>query len=188
MYQELYDAWRREKLARDLQPLPKNFYERAAEYIKKLKESQRMLDNKTMKARLLKQESENIRTLSSEILAARFRKMFESILPDEKPIPIGFLTREEEPIYQRLVDASNQHSRLTKNVLEGKQTEIAAPETGDLPQKILVRFTCDVPAIIGIDLRTYGPFKPEDIASLPAENAQALVHQGAAVKVEIEEK
>jgi DNA replication factor GINS len=186
MYQELYDIWRKEKLSKDLQPLPKDFFERATDYTRKLKESQRMIDMKTMKARLLKQEYENSRKLSSEILAIRFRKMFECLLMDQKPISTGSLTTQEETIYQTLNEAAGQYLKLKRNVLEGKQAESAAPLPRDLPQRILVRFACDVPAIIGVDLRTYGPFKPEDIASLPTENAQALVHQRVAVKVEVE--
>jgi DNA replication initiation complex subunit (GINS family) len=42
-----------------------------------------------------------------------------------------------------------------------------------------------VPAIIGSDMKTYGPFEAEDIASLPAENAKILVKQGLAEKVEV---
>jgi len=187
MYQELYDAWKRERLSKDLQALPKNFYEKAADHVRKLRETQRLMDNKTLKARMLRQELENSRTLSSEIVATRFRKMLDYLLSNEKPIPIGFLTREEEGIYQGLLQASNQCSRLKRNLSEGKQTEAMPSASKDLPQKILVRFACEIPAIIGVDLKTYGPFKPEDIASLPAENARALIHQGAAVKIEVEE-
>ncbi len=187
MYQELYDAWKREELSRDLQALPKNFYEKAADDARKLRETQRMMDNKTMKARLLTQESENSRRLLSEIVTTRFRKMLDSLLSNEKLIPTGFLTREEQDIYQALLQASSQYSRLRRNLSEGKQTDVVPSTSRDVPQKILVRFACEIPAIIGVDLKTYGPFKPEDIASLPAENARALMHQGAAVKVEVEE-
>jgi len=34
-------------------------------------------------------------------------------------------------------------------------------------------------------MKTYGPFKPEDIASLPEENARILIKQGAAMEVEV---
>lgn len=186
MYQELHDAWKREKLSRNLQALPKNFYEKAADDIRKLREAQRTIDNKTMKARLLKQELENSRKLLSEILATRFRKMLDSLLSNEKLIPIGFLTRQEEDICQALLQASSQYSRLKRNLSEGKQIDTVPSTPRGMPQKILVRFACEIPAIIGVDLKTYGPFKPEDVASLPTENAQALMHQGAAVKVEVE--
>jgi len=38
---------------------------------------------------------------------------------------------------------------------------------------------------MGVDLKSYGPFKVEDVASLPAENAKVLVKQGLAVQVEV---
>jgi len=185
-YQELYEAWRRERLSKDLQPLPKDFYEKAADYTRKLRENQRMIDSKTMKARLLQQELENSIRLSSEILVSRFEKMVDSLLSNEKPIPTGFLARPEESIYQGLLQASNQSSRMKRNLSEGKRTETFSSPSEDLPQEILVRFACEIPAIVGVDLKTYGPFKPEDVASLPAENARALIHQGAAIKVEVE--
>jgi DNA replication initiation complex subunit (GINS family) len=33
-------------------------------------------------------------------------------------------------------------------------------------------------------MKTYGPFKVEDVASLPIENAKVLIKQGLAEKVE----
>ncbi len=51
----------------------------------------------------------------------------------------------------------------------------------------VVRFLSDFPAIIGVDLRTYGPFKSEDIATLPAENASALISQGVVRQVRFSE-
>jgi len=33
-------------------------------------------------------------------------------------------------------------------------------------------------------MKTYGPFKPEDIATLPTENARILIKQGVALEVE----
>jgi DNA replication factor GINS len=47
-----------------------------------------------------------------------------------------------------------------------------------------MRFLKDVPAIIGADMKTYGPFKTEDVASLPVENTKILKKQGLAENVE----
>jgi len=186
MYQELYDAWKKERLSRDFQALPKHFYEKAADHVRKLREAQRMMDNKTMKARLLRQELENSKKLLSEIATTRFQKMLDSLHSNGKPIATGLLTRQEEDIYQTLLGASSLISRLKRNLSEGKQIPVAPSTAREMPQKLLVRFACEIPAIVGVDLKTYGPFKPEDIASLPAENARALMHQGVAVKVEVE--
>jgi DNA replication initiation complex subunit (GINS family) len=51
----------------------------------------------------------------------------------------------------------------------------------------VVRFLQAVPAIMGIDMKTYGPFKPEDVVSLPVENAENLIRRGIAKEVEIRE-
>ena len=47
-----------------------------------------------------------------------------------------------------------------------------------------IRFLKDVPTIVGADMKTYGPFKEEDVASLPAENAEVLIKRGVVVEVE----
>ncbi len=47
------------------------------------------------------------------------------------------------------------------------------------PQKrVLLRVLKDIPALIGSDMISYGPFLVEDIASLPLENAELLEKQG----------
>jgi DNA replication initiation complex subunit (GINS family) len=38
---------------------------------------------------------------------------------------------------------------------------------------------------MGADMKSYGPFVAEDVASLPPQNAQILVKQGLAVLVEV---
>jgi DNA replication factor GINS len=48
-----------------------------------------------------------------------------------------------------------------------------------------VRFLQDIPEIVGTDLKIYGPYKKEDVGSLPMQNAQALIKQAAARSVEV---
>lgn len=50
---------------------------------------------------------------------------------------------------------------------------------------IIVRFLRETPALVGIDLMNYGPFRKEDIASLPLKNAKILINEKFAEKVEI---
>ena len=52
-------------------------------------------------------------------------------------------------------------------------------------KRVTLRFVKNIPAIIGADMKTYGPFIVEDVASLPVENAKMLVKQGLAVLVEV---
>ncbi len=71
---------------------------------------------------------------------------------------------------------------LVKSVLNGRSLGAEVAET---KKKRVLRFLKEVPAIIGVDMKPYGPFKPEDVASVPAENAKVLVKQGLAVEVEV---
>ncbi len=51
---------------------------------------------------------------------------------------------------------------------------------------ILIRFTKNIPALVGKDLKVYGPFQKEDIAQLPIQNASILIEENAAIKINLE--
>ncbi|MDX1596919.1 MAG: hypothetical protein R3327_08290, partial [Nitrosopumilaceae archaeon] len=48
---------------------------------------------------------------------------------------------------------------------------------------VVVRFLKDMDELVGVDLQKYGPFQPEDIATIPYENAQALISKKIVTKV-----
>ena len=52
---------------------------------------------------------------------------------------------------------------------------------------MVIRFLHEVDEIVGSDLEKYGPFKTEDIATIPYENAQALIAKNVATKVHLED-
>ena len=43
----------------------------------------------------------------------------------------------------------------------------------------------DIPRVMGIDMREYGPFKAGDLAVLPREIARILIERDAAERVRI---
>ena len=47
----------------------------------------------------------------------------------------------------------------------------------------ILRFLQPVLAFIGVDMKTYGPFQKEDVATVPARNARNLVAKGCAVAI-----
>ena len=54
MYDELYKAWTKERETTEIQALPKDFYVKLAGYMKKTRDESRMLDEKTVRAKLLR--------------------------------------------------------------------------------------------------------------------------------------
>ena len=71
--------------------------------------------------------------------------------------------------------------------LNGKSKLLEITSTKHKTKPVTVRFVKGFDEIVGVDLEKYGPFKPEDIATIPNENAQSLISNGIALKVRIEE-
>ena len=180
MYDELFEAWKREKMSGEIQPLPRDFYARLAEYIKRIDEEQRMLDEITVKGALMRRERDYVRRMVEELIRIRGEKMIDLIREGKMP-PAASLTEEEENWLKEASPHLESFRRFAENLLRGKLM-IVKSKTGN--ELMVVRILRELPEIVGVDMKTYGPFKPEDIASLPAENAKALIRQGAAVEVE----
>lgn len=180
MYNELYEAWRKEKENAELQLLPKDFYTRLAEYLRKIRAESRMLDEKTTRARLLMHESKNAQKMVKELVLLRHDKTVKKALSGET-MTTESLTQEEEKLAKDISPSFESFQALLKDILGGRMPQLGGREK---PKKRVLRFTKEIPAIIGADMKTYGPFKPEDVASVPQENAKILVRQGVAVEVE----
>jgi len=181
MYSQLYEIWKQELEDPELVKLPPDFYAGIVEYVKKLKEESRMLDKRTVKANLLRKEMQNMNRMVKELIRARYRKIINKAAGGEE-LSRGILTVEEEQVYGKISPLAETVSNFTSEILHGH-----APRTSiDLRHKrITLRLVKDVPAIVGADMKTYGPFKTEDVASLPVENARILIKQNLAEKVEI---
>jgi phage/plasmid-associated DNA primase len=72
---------------------------------------------------------------------------------------------------------------LTGLVVQNMTQGVTEPKNPSGYTPILtVRILQDVPPLKGQDGKDYGPFKPEDVVTLPAKNARALISRGAAVE------
>ncbi len=180
LYDELYEAWKKEKENVEIQRLPKNFYAKIADYVKKIREERRMLDKKTTKAKLLNREFKGVKNMSEELFQLRYDKALRKSLARETVLR-DVLIEEEEKLYGEILALAEAYQAFLKGVLHGRLSHI---EKEEKPKKILLRFVQEIPAIVGSDMKTYGPFEPEDIATLPSENARILIKQGVAVEVE----
>ncbi len=180
MYNELYEVWKKEKDNVEIQRLPKNFYAKIADYIKKMKEENRMLDKKTTKAKLLDREFKNVKIMVGELFQIRYKKLREKALIRET-VARDALTEEEEKLYGEVLTLAEAYQAFSKDILRGHLSNI---EKGAKHSMIVLRFVQEIPALVGSDMKTYGPFGLEDIATLPPENARILIKQGVAVEVD----
>lgn len=187
MYDELYAAWRLETENAELASLPQDFYQRTAEYLRKIKqENQRQ--EKGIKAILLEHELANASRMAKELIVTRYRKLLK-ILGAGKRVPADSLTSEEASFWSGAAPSAEAFSGFVDNVVQGKSAKMemkTAPSEQEIVHKrVTLRFLKPIPSIIGSDMKSYGPFMVEDVASVPIENAKILVKQGLAKTIEV---
>ncbi|MEM3727752.1 MAG: hypothetical protein QXF75_00950 [Candidatus Bathyarchaeia archaeon] len=181
VYEELLKFWKKENDSGELESLPSDFYFQIAEYMKRLKEEERMIDRKTLKANLLKIEMKNVEHMVRQLAKKRYKKIVQLLTKDQK-IPFDLLTTHERNMFaEKNLSFADAFKNFLNNLMRGSLTENVV----ETPRKmVVVRFLKEVPAIVGTDMKIYGPFKCEDIASLPFENVKILIKQKLAEKID----
>jgi len=180
MYSELHDAWRRELESEALERLSSDFYAKAADYLRRLREEGRMIDKRTLKARLLRDELRRARRMLLQLAQIRYRKLVRELIDGEKKSS-EVLSTEEGRIFAGHSSLYEAYQSFVNGLLRGK---IEVENTRKEQKTMVLRFAKEMPEIIGADLKTYGPFKAEDVASLPQDNAGIIIKQGFAERVE----
>lgn len=158
-----------EKAAPKLTGLPERFLEEAALYLEKKVQMRENQEDAW--------ELESARQLLKDLLEIRERKLVNlalyytrsGIVPDR-------MTPEEERFFRAvasvLADFQKERDQLVKKQ-QDKRTVLA--------------FLEDVPAFVGTDLQTYGPFKQGDVATVPEPVGRLLIEKGAGKKIEVGE-
>ncbi len=189
MYDEVYAAWQFELENAALSGLPSDFYARATDYIRLIKKEIKLIDKKNVKSTLLERELERVQCMLRELIWARYKKLV-SIISENQKLPSDLLADEEESLYTGFLSFAESYQKFADRLLQG---QISSPVSNEIPEvtakkvskRIVLRFVKTVPAVIGADMKTYGPFMVEDVASVPEENAKILIKQGLAKKVEL---
>ncbi|MBL7100403.1 MAG: DNA replication complex GINS family protein [Nanoarchaeota archaeon] len=189
-YETLYEILRREKLRAELQPLDKNFFKDVVKY---LSEKQSILDSQMKKVSIfsssetqkIQKQIENIKRMIQELYERRENKIFQlavfSSRVNDKANSKGMLD-EERDLYDHLVSILNSFRKCVLfNVLSLKNPQVKLEsepkelKTEIKPSNGLVRFLHATPKFIGDDLKVYGPFEAEDVASLPLKVTNILI-------------
>jgi DNA replication initiation complex subunit (GINS family) len=184
MYATLYEAWRKEKTTAEIQALPNDFYEQLTDYIASIRRESRMLDTASIKSKLISREFQNVQKLAEELLQTRLQKASNQHSrnwnTDEG------LASEEREVFLKMQDAFSDSQSLLKQIVHGtnKKKKKKPREKRKSPSRTMVRFTKGTPEFVGVDLKPYGPFEPEDVATLPKESARILMQQDIVEEIE----
>ncbi len=189
-YDSIAEIWDKEVHSEELLDLDDLTVGRMAEYLRQVRIALTEVPAEdTIQEDLYRQEIENLEFMIRDLLTLRRDKILMAVM-EGRDVNAGMLLTEEE-FYGRLKRAFQSHTKLVEDILIG--SHIAQPETtvvvgGDTSEEtvehILVRFTktIDTP-FVGIDERVYGPFEREDVAVIPALNAQPWLRDGTVIRI-----
>ena len=185
---ELYRIWKAEKNEKALQKIPPSFYEDVAHVLNDCESTAVAAGQDLTQKALFEKELKILRRFSIEIAEARMKKILDAALARQQ-IPAEVLSKEEGEFAKQIALHVGGHARFIDELARGRDAtvEMATPVKPAKARPEVVRFLSDFPAIIGVDLKTYGPFKAEDVATLPAENASALINQGVVKHIHFSE-
>ncbi|MEM4461443.1 MAG: hypothetical protein QW695_01045 [Candidatus Bathyarchaeia archaeon] len=183
MYEELLDAWKKEAFSLELQSLPVDFYRRLNDFIKRLREEGRLADRESIQGKLLAKVLDISVKLIEDLCYLRLSKIIHA--SKRGGIEWEKLTDDEKPYAREISRIIDEYNRMVRRIVEGRY--IPSETISSVERLKLVRFKSATSSFVGVDLKVYGPFKAEDVAYIPEENAIQLIKQGIAVDVEVTE-
>lgn len=159
-YADVEKSYRQERTSPLLQKIPAGFYTEARE----LSQSPQVGDYKDTILEYLRKiyEQRSNKIIHYAGRAGKDAKPPENIIPDEMQLYNDIMKAVE----------GNRTSIFEKPV------EILAEEVKTPTLK--VRMKQPLPAIVGSDMREYGPFKVDDVVELPQESAKMLIERNVA--------
>ena len=120
--------------------------------------------------------------LTSLLIKIRLEKILKS-----SDLEISHLLDEEKFIFDSQENGQERIEMIISAIINGKSKFLESLAQNHKTKKVVIRFLNEVDEIVGADLEKYGPFRTEDIATIPYENAQALIAKNIATKVHWED-
>jgi DNA replication factor GINS len=130
-----------------------------------------------------------VRDRMAELIASSARLLIETRqakIRSDEPLDYSKLTDEEKYVLDGKREFDGRMGELVAATVKGRPKVLESISAKMRAKQIVVRFLKPTEAFVGIDMSKYGPFQPEDVASLPFENARSIIENGAAAEVHVE--
>ncbi|OIO21226.1 hypothetical protein COV61_04865 [Candidatus Micrarchaeota archaeon CG11_big_fil_rev_8_21_14_0_20_47_5] len=163
-YSDLRELQRKERESATLFSLPKEYFSQVFEFLRERKSSI-STDSSISELR----EFDNVQKTVKDIISLRQKKILFRALKGAEHDSSG-MTEEEHKLYDEVRECLKKTDDGLDFAMQAQKQEEKTP----LSVK-KVRFLKDIPAYKGSQLKTYGPFKKDEVAALPGEEASFLV-------------
>jgi len=174
----LYQIVLRETENEISQELDPNLYRSISDFLGKLKREE--YDNVEKKIK------ETLIIMTTNLITLLLKMRLEKAIANE-PIDYSNLLDEEKFIIDADNEMRDRREMILAGILNGKSKLLESIAQSHKTKSTVVRFLQETDQIVGADLEKYGPFNTEDIATIPYENAQALMAKNIATKVRWED-
>ena len=155
-----------------------NFYRFLSDFIGNLRKQEFDGVENKIKDTMIEMASE----LTSLLIHIRLEKISNS-----NDYDVGHLLDEEKYILDSQDEQNERIEMILSATINGKSKFLESLAENHKIKKVVIRFLSEVDEIVGADLEKYGPFQVEDIATIPYENAQALIAKNIATKIRWED-
>ena len=161
----------------EIQELKSGFYGMLSEYLGKLKiEEYDGIEKKTKNTLV-----DLFSSLTNLLISSRLEKISNG------KFNLSNLLDEEKFIIDSNQEMNERKGLIINSILNGKSKLVESLSSDFKTKPIAIRFLKNTDEILCADSEKYGPFKAEDIATLPNENAQELISNNIAIKIRIDE-
>lgn len=125
-------------------------------------------------------------SIMSEMTSILLRTRLEKSIKSDS-VNYTNLLDEEKFILDAYDDMKERKEMILSGTLSGKSKLLESIAKKHKTKSTVVRFLQEMDQIVGADLEKYGPFKAEDVATIPFENAQALLAKKIVTKIHWED-
>ena len=174
----LHSIVQRETENDSVQELDQNLYLIISNFIGKLKRQ----EYDGIEAKLKDAYVQLFSELTELLLKIRLEKAAHTT-----PIDFSNLLDEEKFVLDSEDEIRERQEKILSAALNGKEKLLESISQKHKTKTVVVRFLKEMDEIIGVDLEKYGPFNSEDIATIPYENAQALLAKNVVTKVSFDD-
>src|SRR5215467_8052663 len=175
-----------------LQPIPFDTYQKIALTLENLQ----IFEFEGIEAKIRDTMIEMISTSTRFLLEVRCHKMLDSesvvtsssssssISTTKTPVDYSRLTEEEKYIMNAENESERRKKEIVLTIVNGRPKLLESISKRVRSERSVVRFVKPMEKFIGVDMEGYGPFRQEDIAVIPFENARSLIENGHAIEVQ----
>ena len=174
----LYTIVLHESESDSVQELNANLYPSISEFIGKLKREEYDNIEAKIKNRLV--------GITADLFSLLIKIRIEKTISSEST-EFSNLLDEEKFILDAADDMRERKDMIISAILNGKSKLLESISQKNKTKSVVVRFLKEMDEIVGVDLEKYGPFQSEDVATIPYENAQALISKNIAAKIRWED-